>query len=120
MRRLLLLPLGLALAATPAAAHEYWLSPSSYPAAHRDTVWAGAFAGTGFRGEPKPFHRTRVARLSLRAKRDTDVAGAAANGDLSFARWVSADDGGALLSFESTFASIELPAPEFDDYLRLE
>jgi uncharacterized GH25 family protein len=120
MRRFLLFPLAIALVAPPVAAHEYWLSPSLYRAAAGDTISVAAFAGTGFRGEPKPFYRARALRLSLRTRKDADVAGAAANGDLTFARWASPDDGGALLCYESGFASIELPAAEFDEYLRLE
>jgi uncharacterized GH25 family protein len=108
------------LLASPAAAHEFWLSPSRYQAQRGDTVTVGAWAGTGFRGEAKPFARARVVRLALRGPRDLDIAGAAVNGDLTFARFLPADAGGALVAYESNFATIELPAAEFDAYLALE
>src|SRR5689334_13331861 len=58
-----------ALAGSPggATAHEYWLAPSSGRAAAGDTVVVRAVAGTGFRGEFKPFNHQRTLRLSYEA-----------------------------------------------------
>ncbi len=107
----------LALAPVPAAAHEFWLSPSRYRAAAGDTVLVSACVGTGFRGETRPYAASRVVRFALQAGRRLDLTRAATNGDLVMARFVAADDGGALVAYESTFAAIELPADEFDRYL---
>jgi len=110
----------LALAATPARAHEYWLSPSAYRLAPGDTLLVRAFVGTGFRGEPRPYAASRVRRLTLEAAKSIDLSKLGMNGDLVFARFIAADDGGAVVAYESDFASIELPAAEFDAYLALE
>jgi uncharacterized GH25 family protein len=110
----------LAAWAGPAAAHEYWLQPSRYTAAPGDTVRVQAFAGTGFRGEAKPYAAPRVVHFRLRGPKTFELSDTALNGDLVWARFVVADGGGVLLAYESDFAKIELPAPEFDKYLGTE
>jgi len=112
--------LALCLMARPSSAHEFWIAPTRYRPAHPDTVAVSVYAGTGFRGELKPYAPSRVVRFRLRTTRDLDLSRAARNGDLVMARFVVAEDGGALVSYESSFADIELPGPEFDAYLKLE
>src|SRR5262249_25892119 len=109
----------LALAA-PAAAHEYWLSPSSYRAARADAIAITAFAGTGFRGEAKPYASTRAVRFLVTGARTADLTPVATNGDLVWARFETPDAGGALVAYQSNFSSIELPAAQFDAYLETE
>ena len=41
--------------ARPVAAHEFWIAPSRYDAVQGSTIELGAVAGTGFRGEKKPW-----------------------------------------------------------------
>src|SRR5512134_2779863 len=53
--------------ATPAAAHQYWLAPARYDAASGEAVAVRAFAGTGFRGEWKPWSPERSVRFVARA-----------------------------------------------------
>ena len=106
--------------AAPAAAHEYWLEPSAYRAARNDTVSVYGWAGTGFRGERKPYPAPRTLRLTRTAAATVDLKPGATNGALTFARFVQPDDGGAIVAFHSDFTSIQLPAAEFDAYLRLE
>lgn len=106
--------------APPARAHEYWLAPSGYAAAAHHVVEVGAVAGTGFRGERKPWSSMRCARFVARARAKVDLAKASRNGDLVWARFEPTDDGGALLAYESDFARIELPAEQFEVYLALE
>jgi uncharacterized GH25 family protein len=105
------------LAAQAASAHEYWLAPSVYRAAAGDTVAITAWAGTGFRGEAKPCAPSRIVKFTLRGARELDLARAARNGDLQWARFVAPDAGGALVAYQSNFAEIELPSSEFDRYL---
>jgi uncharacterized GH25 family protein len=112
-----LLPL---LLAAPASAHEYWLAPSTYQAGARDTVAVTAFVGTGFRGERKPYAAPRTMRFTMHANRAIDLSTRAINGELEWSRVLTADDGGAVIVYESSFTPIELPAAEFDAYLRLE
>ncbi len=114
-----LVALGL-LAATTASAHEYWLAPSRYAAAAGDTVTVAAFVGTGFRGERKPYASPRAVRLEARGLKVRDLRSSAVNGDPDYGWLVAQDAKGILVSYQSTFVPIELPAPEFDHYLRLE
>lgn len=101
-------------------AHEYWLSPSAYGAPSGQTVSVQAFVGSDFKGELRPFAKTRTVRLEVQAKERYDVKSRAINGDLNLVNWTLEDDGGALVAFETNFVSIELPPEKFDDYLRKE
>lgn len=112
--------LGLGLVPARARAHEYWLSPSVHSPAPGQSVEIGALAGTGFRGEPKPWSPARAVRFVARTAKALDLRTLGRPGDLVWARLVPSDPGGTLVAYESNFASIELPASEFDAYLRLE
>lgn len=116
-RRFALLILALVFLPAPVRAHEYWLSASSYSPAAGTPVELGAVAGTGFRGERKPWAPQRVERFIARAAREFDLSRLGSLGDLVWARFAPSDAGGTLVAYESNFASIELPAPEFDAYL---
>jgi uncharacterized GH25 family protein len=107
----------LAALAAPAVAHEYWLAPARYDAPPGESVIVRAFAGTGFRGELKPWAPERCVRLVARAARLTDLARGAAPGAERWTRFATADSGGAMLAFESSFTPIELAADAFDAYL---
>jgi hypothetical protein len=104
----------------PATAHEYWIAPSSYAPAVGQAVTLGTVAGTGFRGERKPWVPARCVRLEARTARTLDLAPLGRMGEVVWAGFAPSDGGGALLAFESNFASIELPADQFEGYLRLE
>jgi uncharacterized GH25 family protein/hydrogenase/urease accessory protein HupE len=102
------------------SAHEFWLAPSTYAAAAGDTVSIRAFVGSGFRGEAKPFGARRVQRFELRAAATRDLSRLGSNGGLVYARFIAPDGGGALVAYQSDFASIELPGPRFEQYLAAE
>ena len=110
----------LALVPGPARAHEYWLAPSRYAVPAHEAVEVGAVAGTGFRGERKPYSSARCLRFEARAGRRLDLSRVARDGTRVWARFAPSDSGGAVLAFESNFATIELPAAQFDAYLELE
>jgi hypothetical protein len=101
-----------------ALAHEFWLAPSTYAGAHRRVVEISALAGTGFRGERLPWSPVHCAHLVARAASIIDLTRAASIGDVVWARFAPADDGGTMLAFESKFTPIELPAEQFDAYLK--
>lgn len=103
--------------AGPAFAHQYWLAPSRYDTKPKQPVEVGAFAGTGFRGESKPWSPGRCVRFVARTSRLIDLSRAAAPGETTWARFAPADDGGALLAYESDFTPIELAPDLFDAYL---
>jgi hypothetical protein len=110
----------LVAAASPALAHEFWLSPSTYRPAAGDLVSVSMVVGTGFRGEVKPYATPRTVRFVLRGARENDMSALSTNGDPVSARFKVASGDGQLLAYESNFASIELPAHDFDAYLKLE
>jgi len=103
-----------------AAAHEFWLAPSRYDAAKGATLELSAVAGTGFRGERKPWSPDHAVRFTVRTAKAIDLARAASPGEMTWTRFVPADDGGAMVAFESDFLPIELPGPQFNDYLKAE
>jgi uncharacterized GH25 family protein len=105
------------LAAGPAQAHEFWITPSTYQASTGDTVALAAYVGTGFRGERKPYAAPRALTLSVVADRERDLRVAAVHGALDFGRFLMPDPGGALVAYRSDFAFIELNGAEFDRYL---
>ena len=107
-----------ALAASSARAHQFWLAPQRYDPAPGQAVEVGAVAGTGFRGERKPWAPAHALRLVARTSRVIDLSRAATIGDQAWVRFAPADPGGALLAYESGFTSIELPAAPFDAYLK--
>src|SRR5262245_742378 len=100
-------------AAPPAAAHEYWLAPSRYIVSIRQTVDLNALAGTGFRGERKPFTPPHCVRLVARTTQLLDLSRVAREGEYTWARFAPADAGGALLAYESDFTPITLPGATF-------
>src|SRR5262252_2325414 len=106
--------------AAAARAHEYWLAPSRYAAPAGAVVEIGAVAGTGFRGERKPWSAPHVVCLEARTQKVVDLTRVARNGELAWARFAPSDDRGALLAYESDFTPIELPAATFDAYLASE
>lgn len=104
---------------TLAEAHEYWLSLTP-DARQAHAIQVGALAGTGFRGERKPFSPPRCVRLVARAARSLDLAPVASSGDFVWTRFAPSDAGGVMFGYQSDFAPIELPGAEFDAYLVLE
>jgi uncharacterized GH25 family protein len=105
------------LAANHAAAHEFWLAPSRYAGGPGVPVTIRALAGTGFRGEEKPWDPGHSVRFVARAGRSIDMTRATSPGDFTWARFAPSDAGGAMLAFESGFTPIELPAAQFEKYL---
>ena len=102
------------------AAHEFWIAPSRYDAARGTAIELAAVAGTGFRGERKPWSPEHALRFTLRTTRSIDLTRAASPGDMVWTRFAPSDDGGGMVAFESDFLPIELPAASFDAYLKAE
>src|SRR5262245_51573749 len=115
----LLLPL-LCVVARASAAHEFWIAPSRYDATRGASIELAAVAGTGFRGERKPWSPEHAVRFTLRTARSLDLTRTASPGDVVWTRFAPSDGGGAMAAFESGFLPIELPAAAFDDYLKAE
>jgi uncharacterized GH25 family protein len=123
IRSSLLVPLLVVLllpVAAPARGHEYWLAPSRYRASAGDSLRVEALVGTGFRGEARPYAARRALRFLARGPGLVDLTRAAENGALTWGRWPAADDRGTAVAYASDFVGIELPAEEFEAYLKLE
>jgi uncharacterized GH25 family protein len=117
VRRVITLWALAALLASPAGAHQFWLAPSQYVAAPGRAVEVHAIAGTGFRGEPKPWDPPHGVRFVAHAARTLDLTPATTSGSFAWARFAASDGGGTMLAFESGFTPIELPAAQFNAYL---
>ena len=112
--------------ASPAAAHEFWLQPSiaKGPAG---TPWTVAgFVGTGFHGEARPYNAARAVRFELRGGPKggggpvTDLRPRGNEGESPWYAGTLEGKAGALIVYETNFATIEMPGTEFDAYLKLE
>lgn len=109
-----------AAVAPAVSAHEFWLAPSTYRAAPGDTVSIQAFVGTGFRGEVRPYSGARTERFTMRGAQRLDLSPGVTSGEMRWALFIPPDGGGQLLSYQSNFNLIELPAERFDAYLMAE
>ena len=105
-------------APTCANAHEYWLSLDRWTAQPRQEVALSALAGTGFRGERKPWSPERAVKFIARTGVLLDLSRGAETGELIWTRFAPIDEGGTMFGYESTFVPIELPAKQFDAYLK--
>jgi len=112
--------LALLVLAEPASAHEYWLSTNTWRCAPGDSVVVRSLVGTGFRGELKPYTPKRVVRFTFEGTRALDLTPVGVNGESVWARVTPTDALGAVVCYESNGTYIELPAAEFDRYLKLE
>lgn len=110
----------LALAAPAASAHEYWLSFDRWIVRPGQEVALSALSGTGFRGERKPWSSERAVKFVARTGVLLDLRHGRESGEMTWSRYAPVDDGGAMFGYESTFVPIELPAREFDAYLKEE
>jgi uncharacterized GH25 family protein len=117
---LVLLAESASLSPGTASAHEYWLAPSTWRCAPGDTITARVFVGTGFRGEAKPYAPKRAVRFTFEGARSIDLMPVGINGETVWARINPVDAKGAVICYASNGTFIELPAADFDRYLKLE
>jgi len=103
---------------TCAWAHEYWLTLDRWQVPAGQEVTLSALSGTGFRGERKPYAPDRVVKLVARTGVLLDLRPNGESGEMAWARFSPSDDGGAMFGYQSTFVPIELPAAQFDAYLK--
>lgn len=116
--RALLLALPLLVSAQRAHAHQYWLTLSDYAPRIGEWVEVGASAGVGFRGEAKVWDPGRCVGFTWITYRPFSLVPMAPEGETLWARQTYFDTLGTWVGYQSNFASIELPAAEFDGYLR--
>ncbi|MGE0478974.1 MAG: DUF4198 domain-containing protein [Phycisphaerae bacterium] len=101
-------------------AHDFWIEPATFRPAVDEVVKIGLRVGERFQGEPVKRNAQRIQRfVAIDAQGHTraipGVDGADPAGMVRFEH-----AGSAVLAYESNRASIELPADQFDAYLREE
>ena len=114
---LLALSLGLSLAATPAVAHEYWLTVSDQTPLLGQRVEIGAAAGTGFRGEAKLWDPERAVEFAWHNFRGFSLAPMAPAGETHWGSLTFPDTTGVWVHYQSNFALITLAPAAFEAYL---
>lgn len=108
--------LGLALAASAARAHDFWIEPSSYRPAVGTVVGLSLRVGENFKGEPVPRQAERIERFVLAGPGGVQAAvGSEGDDPAGSARIVA--PGGYVAGYRSREAFIELEAEKFEAYL---
>jgi uncharacterized GH25 family protein len=114
MRHRFLILLG--VLAAPAAAHDFWIEPSSFRPAPGERVAVRLRVGEGLRGDPVPRDPGRIERFAaIGPAGETEVAGVAGVDPAGWA--VPAGPGLQWIVFDSNHASLEQAGPKFDRYL---
>jgi uncharacterized GH25 family protein len=107
------------LLARAAAAHDFWIEPSTFHPAGGTTVAVGLRVGQNFRGDPVPrFSRTIEKFIVRQDGRDEEVAGPENADPAGFLR--AGGKATAVIAYSTTGSYLELPAAKFEDYLRQE
>lgn len=115
-RRALLAACGLALAARSAAAHDFWIEPSTFRPAPGDKVAVSLRVGDSFPGEPVPRWPERIERFGLVGPAgEAEVFGLPKMDPAGFA--VPAEPGLHLLVYDSNHARLTLAGDRFEKHL---
>lgn len=106
----------LGLLAAPAAAHDFWIEPSSFRPAPGERVAVRLRVGERLQGDPVPRNPERIERFAAVGQAgESEVAGIAGSDP---AGWTSpAGPGLHWIVYDSSHARVELAGPRFDEYL---
>lgn len=117
-----LLPLFLLLAAAiPAAAHDFWIVPSSFRPAPGSALAIRLKVGERLQGDAVPRDPWQVERFVLRsAAGEKKVDGPPGAEPAGFVRIAAEDSGLAWVAYQSRGTRLDLPAAEFEKALKLE
>ena len=104
------------LLAAPAAAHDFWIEPSSFRPAPGERVAVRLRVGERMQGDPVPRNPDRIERFAaVGPDGEAEVAGIAGSDP---AGWTSpAGPGLHWIVFDSNHARLEQAGPAFDRYL---
>jgi uncharacterized GH25 family protein len=100
-------------------AHDFWIEPSTFHPAPGATVAVGLRVGQDFVGDPVPRSSRLIDQFVVRqGGHDQPVVGLE---NIDPAGWFRADgQSTAVIAYRSHGAFVELPAAEFEEYLRQE
>lgn len=106
----------LGLLAAPAAAHDFWIEPSSFRPAPGERVAVRLRVGERMQGDPVPRNPERIERFAaVGPQGEAEVVGVAGSDP---AGWTSpAGPGLHWIVFDSNHARLEQAGPAFDRYL---
>lgn len=104
------------LLAGPAAAHDFWIEPSSFRPSPGERVAVRLRVGEHLQGDPVPRNPERIERFAaVGPEGEARVAGLTGSDP---AGWISpAGPGLHWIVFDSNHASLEQAGPKFDSYL---
>jgi uncharacterized GH25 family protein len=107
------------LTAGELCAHDFWIEPSTFRPAPGATVAIGLRVGQNFVGDPVPRFSGLIDRFVVRQGGGEQPITGLENTDP--AGWLRADgQGTAVIAYRSVGSFVELPAPQFEEYLRQE
>jgi uncharacterized GH25 family protein len=107
------------LAAADVQAHDFWIEPSTFRPLPGAIVAVGLRVGQNFVGDPVPRWSGSIEQFFVRQGGSEQPIGGTENTDP--AGWFRADgQSTAVIAYQSGGSFTELPADEFEDYLRLE
>ncbi|HYK42897.1 MAG TPA: DUF4198 domain-containing protein [Thermoanaerobaculia bacterium] len=106
----------LLLAARVAAAHDFWIEPSTFRPAPGEDFTVALRVGEHFRGEPVPRDERRIKRFFLVSNRgESPIPGLPGSDPAGFAK---ADDAGVIaIGYRSDRSPVMLEAAKFEKYL---
>ena len=101
------------------SAHDFWIEPSSYHPAVGETVSVALRVGQDFVGDPVPRSAKLIDSFVVRdAKKEWPVNGFENQDPAGLLR--IENSGMAIVSYRSKANPLELPAPKFEEFLRME
>jgi uncharacterized GH25 family protein len=113
------LAVAVVLAAADVQAHDFWIEPSTFRPLPGAIVAVGLRVGQNFVGNPVPRFSGSIEQFFVRQGGSEEPIGGSENMDP--AGWFRADgQSTAVIAYQSGGSFTELPADQFEDYLRLE
>jgi uncharacterized GH25 family protein len=107
------------LAAADVQAHDFWIEPSTFRPLPGAVVAVGLRVGQNFVGDPVPRFSGSIEQFFVRQGGSEQPISGSENIDP--AGWFRADgQSTAVIAYQSGGSFTELPADQFEDYLRLE
>jgi uncharacterized GH25 family protein len=108
-----------ALAAFEVQAHDFWIEPSTFRPLPGAIIAVGLRVGQNFAGDPVPRLSSSIEQFFVRQSGSEQPIGGTELIDP--AGWFRADgQATAVIAYQSGGSLIELPADQFEEYLRLE
>ncbi|HET7437342.1 MAG TPA: DUF4198 domain-containing protein [Thermoanaerobaculia bacterium] len=107
----------LALVASTASAHDFWLEPSTFRPHAGDTVAIGLRVGQDFVGDPVPRSSASIESFVIRDAAGERAIGGMENRDPAGVVKIERD-GGAVVAYRSKPSSVQLAPEKFESYLR--